>query len=72
VFTPDFGPFTKVGSNLWSSVLREKLIVTQLVKKFFASYRTRSFITVFTLSATGSYPEPDASSPQLPILFEIL
>jgi hypothetical protein len=40
----------------WSSILLEKLIVTQLLKKFLPFYATRRFITVFTtgsLIATG-------------------
>jgi len=45
-------------------VLLEKLIVTQIVKKFSNFYGSRRFIT-----ATGLYPEPDASSQQLTILF---
>jgi len=32
----------------WSKVLLEKLIVTQLVKKFLDFYGTPRFITVFT------------------------
>jgi hypothetical protein len=34
----------------WSKVLLEKLIVTQLVKKFSAFCKTRRFINVFTKS----------------------
>jgi hypothetical protein len=34
--------------TLWSSVLLEKLIVTQLVKKFPVFYETQKFITVFS------------------------
>jgi hypothetical protein len=32
----------------WSRILLEKLIGTQLVKKFLAFYGTRRFFTVFT------------------------
>jgi hypothetical protein len=32
-------------------------------------YETQTFITVFTTTATGPCPEPDASSPQLLTLF---
>jgi len=32
----------------WSRVLLEKLVVTQLVKKYYYFYGTRRFITVFT------------------------
>jgi hypothetical protein len=45
---------------MWSRVL-EKLIVTQLVKKFPALYGTRRFSASQELS-TGPCPEPDASS----------
>jgi len=38
----------------------------ELVKKFTAIYEARRFITVFTRATTGPYPEPHASSPQLP------
>jgi len=34
--------------TLWSSVLRKKLIVTQLLKKLPTFFGTRRFITVFT------------------------
>jgi hypothetical protein len=47
----------------------EKLIVTQLVKKFLASYGIHSFITRLIDPTTGPYPEPDASTPHLPIIF---
>jgi hypothetical protein len=47
----------------------KRKIVTQLVKKFPAFYGTRKFITVVTKPGTGPYPDPDASSPNLPILF---
>jgi len=43
----------------WSRILLEKLIVTQLVKKFPAFYWTQTFITVSQEPATGPYPEPD-------------
>jgi hypothetical protein len=55
----------------WGRVHLEKLIVTQLVKKFLAQlvkklpafYGTRRFITVFRRPALGPYPEPDESIP---------
>jgi len=50
-----------------SRVLREKLTRSQLVKKFPAFYGTRSFVTSSKSSATCPYPEPDQSSPYLPI-----
>jgi hypothetical protein len=52
-------------SYLRSWALFEKLPVVQPLKIFPASYGTRRFITVFT--STGSYPEPDQSSPCHPI-----
>jgi len=39
---------TTTTTTPWSRVLLEKLMVTQLPKKFPAFYETRSFITVFT------------------------
>jgi hypothetical protein len=49
--------------------LLEKLVVTQLVKKFPAFYGTRRFIPVITDPTTGPYPQPNESSPYFPILF---
>jgi hypothetical protein len=43
-------------------VILEKLTVTQLVKKYFASYGTRSSSTVLTRASTDSCPVPDESS----------
>jgi hypothetical protein len=37
----------------------DKLVVTQLLKKFPALFVTRRFITVSQQLDTGSYPEPD-------------
>jgi hypothetical protein len=45
-------------------VILEKLIVSQLVKKFPHLLWNRRFITMFT----RAYPEPDASRPNLPTL----
>ena len=42
-----------------STALLEKLIVPQLVNKYLALYRTKSFITMFTKSTTCLYPESD-------------
>jgi hypothetical protein len=43
--------------NPWR--LDDKLIVVQLVKKFFAFYRTENFVTVFTRDAPSApYPKP--------------
>ena len=36
--------------TLWSTVLLEKLPISQLVKKFLAFYGTRGFVTAFTSS----------------------
>jgi hypothetical protein len=47
----------------------DMLIVTQLVKKFPASYGTQRLITMFTGLATGPYPDTDEYSLQLPTLF---
>jgi len=52
----------------WSSVLLEKLTVTQLVKEFPSFFGNRRFITVFTRVRHWSLPEPDESSPHLPNL----
>jgi len=41
----------------WSRVLLEKLIISQLVKKLFAFYGTRMFITVFTSARHLSLPD---------------
>jgi hypothetical protein len=44
------------------SVLIEKLIVFQLMKKLHNFCGTRRFITVFTRTWTGLYDEPDVAS----------
>ena len=46
----------------YSTVLLKQLTGSQLVKKFPAFYGTRGFITAFTASGTGLYPEPTPSS----------
>ena len=46
-----------------SRALLEKLIGSQLFKKFPAFYRTGRFITAFTKSRHCPYPEPDQYSP---------
>jgi hypothetical protein len=52
------------------TVLLEKLIVTQLVKKFPAFYGIRRFITVFTQDhATGPSPESDVFIPHPHTMF---
>jgi hypothetical protein len=48
----------------WSRILLEKLVVTQLVKKFRTFYGNRRFIIVFTRA-----PKPDGSNSQLAALF---
>jgi len=52
----------------WSRVLLEKLIVTQLVKKFLALHEPEGSLACSHEPATGTYPEPDALSPHLPAL----
>jgi hypothetical protein len=39
--------------------LLEKLPIVQPLKNFPALYGTRRFITVFTTTFSGHYPEPD-------------
>jgi hypothetical protein len=45
-----------IALTLWIKVLLYKLIVSQLVKKFAAFYRTRRFITVFITALHWSLP----------------
>jgi hypothetical protein len=59
----DFRNFTAV--ILTNSMELEKLIVIQLVRKFSAE----GWLPCSQESATGSYPKPGASSPQLPPCF---
>ena len=47
----------------WSRVHLERLIGSQLVKKFPTFYGTRKFITASKVPATCPYPEPSRSSP---------
>jgi hypothetical protein len=51
----------------WNRVVLDKLIVTQLIKKFLGFYGTRMLINVFT----DPYPELDESSshPYTPLPF---
>ena len=51
-----------------SSVLLHALCVHQLVKKFFAFYEARRFITVLTTSPNSPYPEPQEYIPHFPVL----
>jgi hypothetical protein len=39
---------SRLEHGAWSGVLFKKLLVAEIVKKFFAFYETRLFITVFT------------------------
>jgi hypothetical protein len=52
----------------WSRVLLEKPPVAQLLKNFTTFYGTRSSLPCSQEPSTGSYPEPDQSSPYHPIL----
>jgi hypothetical protein len=47
----------------------EKLILSQLVKKFLIFYGIQRFIIMFKEPATGACPEPDEPSPHFPTLF---
>jgi hypothetical protein len=50
--------------------LLDKPTVAQLLKSFQVFYETRRIITAFTREpATGTYPGPDQSSSQHPIIF---
>jgi hypothetical protein len=55
----------------WSRAFLEKLIVTELVKKFPSLYGPRKFITVFTRPAGVHYPEPDETNPHRVPLIKI-
>jgi hypothetical protein len=52
----------------WSRVLLEKLMIIQLGKKFVSSpfMELEGSLSCSQQLATGAYPEPDESSPQLP------
>jgi hypothetical protein len=43
----------------WSRGVLEKLIVTELVKRYQAFYGIRRSLTVFTDPTSSPYPEPD-------------
>jgi len=58
-----------VARNMQGRVSSEKLIFTQLLKKFPAFYGTQRLVTVFTRPTISLFPKPDASSPPLLILF---
>ena len=49
----------------WNRVLLEKLIVSQLVKKFPTYYGTQRFVPCLQELTIGLYPEPDECSPSL-------
>lgn len=46
--------------NSWSRVLVQKIIVTQIAKKF----ETLRFITVIAGRGIDPYPEPDGTTPK--------
>jgi hypothetical protein len=56
-------------TTISSTLLTEKLTVTQLVKKLPAFYGTLSFITCSQEPATVPHSQPDAWSPNLLTLF---
>jgi len=58
--------FSKLDLTPWSSVILDKLTVTQIVKKFPAFYWTPRFITVFTRARHWSL---SLVSPHLPTQF---
>jgi len=43
--------------NLLSRIIREKLIVAQLIKNFPAFHGTPKFFNMFTRASIGSYPQ---------------
>jgi hypothetical protein len=53
----------------WSTVLLEKLTVSQLVKKFPTFMEHESSLPYSQEPATGPYPEPDESNPYLTTIF---
>jgi len=54
------------------SVLLEKLLVSQLVKKFLTVFENQMFITVVTQPITGPCSEPYVCRPLTPILWSII
>jgi hypothetical protein len=56
----------------WGGAFLQKVIVSEVVKKFPAFYETRSFITIFTKLYHWPLYEPDESTPQPLILRYIL
>jgi len=53
------------GLTPWSRVLFEKLIVSQLVKKFLAFKKNRQFISAFITARHLPHSRPDQSTPYL-------
>jgi hypothetical protein len=62
---------TKTWLTPWSTVLLDKLLVTQLVTKFPAFMEPKGSLPCSQQPATGPYPEPDAFSPHVPTLFSL-
>jgi hypothetical protein len=56
-------------TNSCSSGFLEKLIVSQIAKKFPTYVESESSLLCSREPATGPFPEPDEPSPQLPIPF---
>lgn len=50
--------------NSWSTVLVQKLTVTQTVNKFPTLFETCRFITVMAGPGIDPYPEPDETTPK--------
>jgi hypothetical protein len=58
-FSSKYAETCLTGLTRWNTVLLKKPRFVQMVKKLRTFYETRRFITVFTRSHQGLYPEPD-------------